>query len=639
TGGSSGDDTPANIAADGTRLYLGYVPGGSNFRWYDGGNTLIRNTNSTPGDHVYCAMTKAGTWSWTSIITDPSDDVIGYPNIAADCSGVYITSAVGASSTLANGTVLNSANRHMYTARLRPSTGVYDWARTVPFNSGGSYAIPRDIDIGVGGLVHVVGNYKGNPNLFGQSFTNASNDDIFLLTLNNDGSYNTHSAFVASSDQYVSGVAADKFGGIAICGNFKDALNVPGHPLTGPGNDNGFIAFAQHGPREPYSDGRANFNVPLSVCAGTSVDLTTWLRPRAVGAVVDVPFSTGVSNPMNVIGAMDDQAARLPGGTGSMLLDFGTAVPSGEVIRIRWRRAPTASAAPTLACTFSSDLATWSNSSTLTSIRSSYFFSTITLPVKTRYIRISAQTVNGGVDLDAICYSFGSASSGVWSGPGISGTTFVPSAVFDPTPVTYTVTLGNCTTSVTQNVEVDTLPSGGTIAGGGTFCPGASGILTLSGQTAPILRWESKIEGNTWVPISNTSATQSWSSLVGTTHFRAVISGGSCGNVLSGIAMILIEDNTPPVASCPASDTLFVTSAACVATYVMPAIVATDNCSGLTTTNHIQLTGHSGNAILIDGSAVSADATLAVNAGSTVELPPGIHTFTDTIHDGNGNQT
>ncbi|HNU56519.1 MAG TPA: HYR domain-containing protein, partial [Flavobacteriales bacterium] len=639
TGGSSGNDTPANIAADGSRIYLGYVPGGSNFRWYGAGNTLIRNTNSTPGDHVYLALNKSGAWVWTSIVTDPSDEVEGYPNIVADCSGVYIASTIGGSSTLADGTVLSNANRQMYVARLNPVTGVYNWSRTAAFNSGGSYATPRDIDIGPGGIVHVAGTYKGSPNVLGQSFTNASNDDVFLLTLNSDGSYNTHSTIIASNDQYLSGVAADKFGGIAICGNFKDALNVPGHSLTGPGNDNGFIAFAQHGPREPFSEGRANFNVPVSVCAGTSVDLTTWLRPRTVGAVVDVPFSNAVVDPNNVIGAMDNLSAQLPGGTGSMLLDFGTTVPQGEVIRIRWRRASTASVAPTLAFTFSSDLATWTGGSTLTSLRSSYSLSSIALPVKTRYIRVAAQTVNGAVDLDAVCYSYGSATSGTWSGPNVSGNTFTPSGTPSPTPITYTVSLGNCTTSVTQNVDVLTSPSGGVITGGGTHCPGASGTLTLSGHSGPVLQWESRTDGNPWVAIPNTTNTYNWSSLAVTTSFRAVIDGGSCGTSTSGITTIVIEDNSPPVAICPSSDTLFVTSASCLATYVMPAILASDNCSGPIATNHIHQTVHDASAIQIEGSAIIEDATLEIISGSTVQLPPGLHAFTDTIRDGNGNRT
>ncbi|MCB0767526.1 MAG: HYR domain-containing protein, partial [Flavobacteriales bacterium] len=639
TGGSNGNDTPANIASDGTRIYLGYVPGASNFRWYGAGNTLIRTTNTTPGDHVYYAMTKTGAWSWTSIISDPSDAVQGYPNIAADCSGVYIASTVGGSSTMADGTVLSNVNRHMYIARLTPLTGIYNWSHTIPFNSGGSYANPRDIDIGTGGLVHVAGTYQGNPSVLGQSFVNASNDDVFLLTLNSSGSYNTHTTINGSNDQYLSSVAADKFGGIAICGTFKNVLNAPGNPLTGPANDNGFIAFAQHGPREPYSEGRANFNVPAEVCAGSTIDLTGWLRPRTVGAVVSVPFSSAVTNPNNAIGAMDNSPALLAGGTGSMLLDFGMTIPAGESIRMRWRRSTTASTTPSLALAFSTDMSNWTVGSTLTAARTSYFFSSITLPVNTRFIRLSAQTTNGPIDLDAVCYSYGSAISGTWSGPGITGSTFNPNGALNPTPVTYTVSLANCTTSVTQNVSVRSTPTGGTLSGGGTFCPGASGTLTLSGHSSTVLRWESKTDGTSWITVPNTTASHTWSSLAETTYFRAVIDGGACGNVISSIATVVVEDSSPPVVDCPASDTLYVTLASCMATYVLPAILATDDCSGPIAANNAHLTAHSGSAILVDGAVVAEDATLSANAGSTIELPPGIHAFTDTIHDGNGNYT
>nr|WP_067060751.1 PKD-like domain-containing protein [Mucilaginibacter sp. L294] len=97
------------------------------------------------------------------------------------------------------------------------------------------------------------------------------------------------------------------------------------------------------------------------------------------------------------------------------------------------------------------------------------------------------------------------------------------------------------TVTITNNAEA----VGGTTAGTTTVCaPTNSGQITLSGYIGNIIRWESSVNnGTSWLPVVNTTATLNYSNLTQTTQYRAVISGGSCGNEFSTVTIITV---TPP---------------------------------------------------------------------------------------------
>jgi gliding motility-associated-like protein len=87
---------------------------------------------------------------------------------------------------------------------------------------------------------------------------------------------------------------------------------------------------------------------------------------------------------------------------------------------------------------------------------------------------------------------------------------------------------------------------GGTIGGGGPVCiSGNSGVLTLSGHTGTVLRWEYSVDaGVTWINISNSTTTQSYSNLTIPTQYRAVVQNGSCATATSSIAFMTIDPAT-----------------------------------------------------------------------------------------------
>ena len=74
------------------------------------------------------------------------------------------------------------------------------------------------------------------------------------------------------------------------------------------------------------------------------------------------------------------------------------------------------------------------------------------------------------------------------------------------------------------------LAVGGTTTGGTSVCYGNnSGSVTLSGQTGSVSKWQFSTDGgSTWTDITNTATSQSYSSLIVTTRYRAVITNGAC---------------------------------------------------------------------------------------------------------------
>lgn len=90
----------------------------------------------------------------------------------------------------------------------------------------------------------------------------------------------------------------------------------------------------------------------------------------------------------------------------------------------------------------------------------------------------------------------------------------------------------------------NTAPSvGGVITGGTNVCiSGNSGVLTLSGHTGSVQRWEYSVDGgSTWINISNTTTTQAYLNLTVPTLYRAVVQNGGCTSANSAVASMTID--------------------------------------------------------------------------------------------------
>ncbi len=127
---------------------------------------------------------------------------------------------------------------------------------------------------------------------------------------------------------------------------------------------------------------------------------------------------------------------------------------------------------------------------------------------------------------------------------------------------TYTIVATNsgCSQTMTGSVAVsiDAASAGGTVQGATTLCSPASGQLTLQSNAGNVLRWE-YLNGASWVTISNTTTTLSFSGLTQTRAYRAIVKNGTCAEAASSSATVTIND--PAVGTLSASADFYATAA------------------------------------------------------------------------------
>lgn len=104
---------------------------------------------------------------------------------------------------------------------------------------------------------------------------------------------------------------------------------------------------------------------------------------------------------------------------------------------------------------------------------------------------------------------------------------------------------GGCWSAASGSVTVTINPnsSGGIVSGGSTICSGStSGVLTLSGHTGSVTKWQYSNDNfvSNIVDISNTSTTYTSGTLASTTYFRAVVTNSPCGAEYSSVAIVTI---------------------------------------------------------------------------------------------------
>jgi hypothetical protein len=158
---------------------------------------------------------------------------------------------------------------------------------------------------------------------------------------------------------------------------------------------------------------------------------------------------------------------------------------------------------------------------------------------------VALTTGTGGKLVDLV--EFRTKSGSVWSGwakytAAISTTGKTDVEVRTKRTSTY------CAHSSYNTVSwsVDPASAGGSVSGGTTVCSGTnSTLLTLSGQTGTILKWQSYTSGPLWDDISGqTSITYTATNLTATTQYRAVVKNGVCSEANSIVATITVDPVT-----------------------------------------------------------------------------------------------
>ncbi|HLP74082.1 MAG TPA: PKD-like domain-containing protein, partial [Bacteroidales bacterium] len=105
---------------------------------------------------------------------------------------------------------------------------------------------------------------------------------------------------------------------------------------------------------------------------------------------------------------------------------------------------------------------------------------------------------------------------------------------------------GTCSSafSSARTIIVDAASIGGNVTGGSTpVCYGINtGVMTVSGHTGTVQRWQKRVDGGTWSDIANTATTYSEiPSPSGTWEFRAIVKNGSCAEIPSSSRTIIVR--------------------------------------------------------------------------------------------------
>jgi gliding motility-associated-like protein len=137
---------------------------------------------------------------------------------------------------------------------------------------------------------------------------------------------------------------------------------------------------------------------------------------------------------------------------------------------------------------------------------------------------------------------------GTWTDIVNTTTTYNPGALTQTTQFRAVVLSGSCVQAISSVTTVTVSPTsvGGTVTGGTTICTGStSAVLTLSGYTGTVVKWQSSVSPfSTWTDIANTLPTYTSDVLNQTTQFRAVVQSGSCATANSAATTVTISAAT-----------------------------------------------------------------------------------------------
>ncbi|RYE20820.1 MAG: hypothetical protein EOP51_17025, partial [Sphingobacteriales bacterium] len=91
-------------------------------------------------------------------------------------------------------------------------------------------------------------------------------------------------------------------------------------------------------------------------------------------------------------------------------------------------------------------------------------------------------------------------------------------------------------------VTINPASVGGNTDGSITVCAGSSnGQITLTGQVGNITRWERSTDGLSWLPIATTTNSITYTNLIATTQYRAVVQSGNCAPEFSTISIVTVN--------------------------------------------------------------------------------------------------
>ncbi|MFM7023615.1 MAG: gliding motility-associated C-terminal domain-containing protein [Flavobacteriales bacterium] len=137
-----------------------------------------------------------------------------------------------------------------------------------------------------------------------------------------------------------------------------------------------------------------------------------------------------------------------------------------------------------------------------------------------------------------------SPDGNIWTSTGSTSNPYAYSNITSTTHYRAVVKSGACATanSIAAIITVNPVTIGGTVNANDTVCSGSNGAnLTLTGQTGTITDWETSPDGISWTSTGLSANPYTYSNIVSTTHYRAVVKSGVCVSENSAEAIITVD--------------------------------------------------------------------------------------------------
>lgn len=176
--------------------------------------------------------------TWSRSFGDEAAQTI--TSVAVDeLGGVYVTGGFSGTTDFGGGPLVAAGTSEDLFVAKYDTDGDHVWSRR--FGDTGNQR-GTGIDVGPGGEVVVTGNFTGSIDLADAFLQSSQGSDIFLITLEGDGSTRGGSAFVGAGLDSPTGLVVDGGGNIIIGGYFDGDVAFGGELLFSAGEDDIFLA-------------------------------------------------------------------------------------------------------------------------------------------------------------------------------------------------------------------------------------------------------------------------------------------------------------------------------------------------------------------------------------------------------------
>ncbi len=244
-----------SITADDTAIYVTGLMKGNNFLVYNSDGSFADTLyNEDTAENIFILSYHiTGMYNWGQVIENKTDPVNGM-GIAVNPYGVYITATVHNLAKFPSGTVFSSSNSDIIVSQLNKSTGIDNWINQTTGDS-----VDNDIGYEIcadnAGGIYITGTYASDPFTFGQdtSINVYDQQEAFVAKYNSSGDFQyVINAFGYNNEKGL-GISAYKDSSVFITGTYSEDIHFSNNYIQTTDNNNIFLAKLLPFPKTGFS--------------------------------------------------------------------------------------------------------------------------------------------------------------------------------------------------------------------------------------------------------------------------------------------------------------------------------------------------------------------------------------------------